>query len=76
MNLKTLLTRSGKENSDEYSLGSCFYPLAGIKRIDPTCANCKNWDGNTYHQYGDCQLPGPVKITKHRSEKCGEWEKK
>ncbi len=47
-----------------------------IFRFDPTCANCKNWDGNTYHQYGDCQLPGPVKITKHRSEKCGEWEKK
>lgn len=42
----------------------------------PACGTCRLWDGSSYHQYGDCQKPGPVKITKHRSEKCGEWEKK
>ena len=45
-------------------------------QVKPACGVCKLWNGSTYNHYGECLKPGPVKIIKHRSETCGEWEKK
>ena len=45
-------------------------------KVKPECRTCKLWDGSSYHRYGACMKPGPVKIIKYHRETCDKWEMK